>query len=176
MSRIGQKFIQIPSNVKISISENILTAEGNLGILSIPFFKVVQISVIKNRLIITTNENIKKIKAYHGLIRSLIKNIIVGVSEGFIKILIAEGVGYKFQINNNQLILNMGYTHPIFFNIPNDIKLFVDNLTKLTIKGINKENVGLFADKIRAVRPPEPYKGKGIKYENEQIKRKVGKK
>lgn len=107
--------------------------------------------------------------------RALIQNMIIGVNDLFTKVLIAEGVGYKFQIDKNSLVLNMGYSHPIEFAIPTDLKIKLESPTKIAISGIDKEQVGFLAAKIRAVRPPEPYKGKGIMYEGEKILRKAGK-
>ena len=128
----------------------------------------------KTLKIICTNET-KACRSYHGLIRALVQNMITGVSEKFTKILVAEGIGYKFGIDKNNLILNMGYTHPIEFSIPNDLQIQTESPTRLSISGIDKEKVGFLASKIREVRPPEPYKGKGIRYEGEKILRKAGK-
>ena len=113
--------------------------------------------------------------AYHGLTRALIQNMIIGVNAKFSKILVAEGVGYKFQLDKQRLILNMGYTHPIEFIIPSDLEIKAESPTKIIISGIDKEKVGFLAAKIREIRPPEPYKGKGIMYEGEKILRKAGK-
>lgn len=175
MSRVGNKLIRIPQTVKIYINNNNLSIEGNLGRLEFSFFNIVQVTQIKNILIINRVEETVKAKAYHGLCRAIIQNMILGVTQGFTKILIVEGVGYKFQNQENNLILHMGYTHPVIFAIPKGISILIENLTKITIKGLNKEHVGLFADKIRAVRPPEPYKGKGIRYDSEFIIKKAGK-
>jgi large subunit ribosomal protein L6 len=176
MSRIGKKLIKIPSNVKIIFDNNYIKVEGQFGKIEKKVLDCVKFNYINSNLLITRINDTKEIKAYHGLYRALVQNMIIGVDKLFTKILITEGVGYKFQFENNVLILHMGYTHPVKFEIPNGIDIKLESLTKLVIKGVDKEIVGLFAAKIRDIRPPEPYKGKGILYENEKIRRKVGKK
>jgi large subunit ribosomal protein L6 len=117
----------------------------------------------------------KEFKSYYGLVRALLANMVLGVCKPYVKILVLEGVGYKFNLSSTQLTLHIGYTHLISFKIPETLSLKMDSATKLVISGINKELVGYFASKIRILRIPEPYKGKGILYENEKIRRKVGK-
>ena len=129
----------------------------------------------ENKLNIIKLNDTKESRAYHGLTRALIQNMIIGVNTKFSKILVAEGVGYKFQLDKQRLILNMGYTHPIEFIIPSDLEIKAESPTKIIISGIDKEKVGFLAAKIREIRPPEPYKGKGIMYEGEKILRKAGK-
>ena len=175
MSRIGKKPISIPQNVTVKIDNNIVTVSGNYGSLTHSFSNLVSFLINEKELNIFRINDEKYTKSYHGLTRALIQNMVEGVSKQFIKILIAEGVGYKFQIEKNNLILNMGYTHPINFSIPEDIKIKLESPTKIKLEGISKENIGLFASKIRSIRPPEPYKGKGIRYEGEVIIRKAGK-
>jgi len=176
MSRIGKKTIKIPSDVFLNIFENNIIVEGKFGQLSKKFLPYVIFKKEKDELNIIRINDSKEAKAYHGLCRTLISNMIIGVSQLFTKILIAEGIGYKFSLDENFLTLSMGYTHPIKFNLIPNIKISLDSTTKITIQGFDKELVGLLASKIRNVRPPEPYKGKGIFYLNEKIKRKTGKK
>lgn len=175
MSRIGKKIITIPKNVSIDIKQNIVLVKGKHGSLDLPFQQIVEISINENQISVQRINDEKQSRAYHGLIRALLQNMILGVSQQFSKTLIAEGVGYKFQLEKKVLILNMGYTHPIKFEIPEDISIKIETPTKIIITGINKEKVGFWAAKIRNVKPPEPYKGKGILYEGEKIIRKAGK-
>jgi large subunit ribosomal protein L6 len=175
MSRIGKKIITIPKNVSIDIEQNIVLVKGKHGSLDLPFQQIVEISINENQISVQRINDEKQSRAYHGLIRALLQNMILGVSQQFSKTLIAEGVGYKFQLEKKVLILNMGYTHPIKFEIPEDISIKIETPTKIIITGINKEKVGFWAAKIRNVKPPEPYKGKGILYEGEKIIRKAGK-
>lgn len=176
MSRIGKKVINIPVDVLINISNNKILVQGKFGKLEKTFLPYVFFEKNDNELTILRVNDSKEAKSYHGLCRTLVNNMVCGVSELFTKILVAEGIGYKFILDKNFLILNMGYTHPVKFPVTSNIKYFLDSPTKLTIQGIDKELVGLTASKIRKVKPPEPYKGKGILYLNEKIKRKTGKK
>lgn len=175
MSRIGKKIITIPKDVSVDIEQNIVLIKGKHGSLDLPFQQIVEISINENQISVQRINDEKQSRAYHGLIRALLQNMILGVSQQFSKTLIAEGVGYKFQLEKKVLILNMGYTHPIKFEIPEDISIKIETPTKIIITGINKEKVGFWAAKIRDVKPPEPYKGKGILYEGEKIIRKAGK-
>lgn len=175
MSRIGKKVLLIPNGVDILIKEKTIVIKGQKGELSHNFKDSVSFFFEKNQLFVNRYDEKKETKAYHGLIRSLIYNMILGVTETFSKTLILEGVGYKFQLDKNILFLNIGFSHQIFFQIPSTINLKIESPTRLQISGIDKAEVGLFAAKIRDIKPPEPYKGKGIKYENEKILRKTGK-
>lgn len=175
MSRIGKKKIIIPKNVSILLEKEKIVTQGEHGKLERSFNNFVSLEVIENNLQVNRLNETKECRSYHGLMRSLIQNMITGVSQKFKKILIAEGVGYKFQLDKKELNLNMGYTHPIQFTIPDDLFIQLESPTRLVITGIDKEKVGFLAAKIRAVRPPEPYKGKGIMYEGEKIIRKAGK-
>jgi large subunit ribosomal protein L6 len=175
MSRIGKKEIVIPENTTISIEKDILFIKGKYGTLSEFILSGINIKINDQKILIKRIDDQKKSRAFHGLMRTLVQNMVIGVNEKFTKTLLVEGVGYKFQLANNFINLNMGYSHIISFNIPEDINIKLDSPTKIIISSINKQKVGLFASKIRDVRPPEPYKGKGIKYEGEIIKRKVGK-
>lgn len=175
MSRIGKKAIDIPESVFITKEENKIIVKGKYGILEQAFLNTLTIVIEEQKIIITRQDDTKKSKEYHGLIRALIQNMVQGVNEKFAKVLIAEGVGYKFQIEKESLFVNVGFTHPIKFLVPLDLNLKLESPTKLVISGVNKEKVGFLAAIIRDTRPPEPYKGKGILYEGEKIIRKAGK-
>lgn len=176
MSRIGKKIIKIPSTVKLEFFNNNLKVEGKYGIIEKNFLNYISFLRKEDQLIINCINDTKKAKSYHGLSRALIQNIIIGVDQLFTKILILEGVGYKFQLDENFLILNIGYTHPVKIKLTSNIKIKLETSTKIIIQGIDKEYVGLFAAKIKNMKLPEPYKGKGILYEGEIIRRKSGKK
>lgn len=175
MSRIGKKEIIIPDSIEVKINQSNIHVKGSKGELCYELPKSISIKQQKNQLQLTKNDDTKKTRKLYGLSRSIINNMVLGVSEGFEKKLVIQGVGYRSQIENNNLILNVGYSHPVCIEPPNGISIKVDNNTNISISGINKERVGQIAATIRNVRPPEPYKGKGIKYENEIIRRKVGK-
>ena len=175
MSRIGKKAIEIPKNVSIQLEQEKIVVKGKNGILEKSFTNTVNIEINEDKIIITRFNDTKASKTYHGLIRALVQNMVIGVDQKFSKILVAEGIGYKFQVDKKSLILSVGFTHPAEFLIPEDLAIKVESPTKIVISGIDKEKVGFLAAKIRDTRPPEPYKGKGIMYENEKIIRKAGK-
>ena len=175
MSRIGKKPIDIPSAVTILLDKEKIITSGKFGSLERSFSNLIQIEQKDNKLNVLRANDTKECKAYHGLARALVQNMINGVNEKFSKLLIAEGIGYKFQLDKNKLILNMGYTHPVEFLIPDDLTIKLESPTRILISGIDKEKVGFLAAKVREVRPPEPYKGKGIMYDGEKIIRKAGK-
>lgn len=175
MSRIGKKEIIIPKNVLVSLENDKLVVKGKYGLLEQLLFKEIQVLIKEEQIIVSKKEDTKKARALHGLLRALIQNMILGVSNKFSKTLSAEGVGYKFQQDKKALILTMGYSQPIEFIVPDNLAIKLESPTKLLIEGIEKQKVGLFASQIRAVRPPEPYKGKGIRYEGEILLRKTGK-
>jgi large subunit ribosomal protein L6 len=175
MSRIGKKIIHIPKDVSLTLEKEKIIAKGKHGTLERSFNNFINLEQEGQTLEVKRLSETKEARSYHGLMRALIQNMIIGVNGLFTKVLIAEGVGYKFQLNKNTLVLNMGYSHPIEFIIPTDLTVKSESPTKIIISGIDKENVGFLAAKIRGVRPPEPYKGKGIKYEDEKIRRKAGK-
>lgn len=175
MSRIGKKEIFIPSSIKTNIDNSTISVQGPKGKLSYTISESIKIEQINNKLKLTKKYNDKKTQAIYGLSRSIVNNMVVGVSKGFEKKLTINGVGYRSQVNNKTLILNVGYSHPVEINPPENIEIKVENNTDIFITGIDKETVGQIAAKIRSIRPPEPYKGKGIKYINENIKRKIGK-
>lgn len=177
MSKIGKKIIKILSDISIDINNenNTVTVEGKYGKLSKTFLKIVTFEKRGDELSVILKESTKFGKSYHGLSRSLVQNMVSGVSNQITKYLIAEGVGYKFNVEKTCLNLNMGFTHSVQFQIPPNLSIKQILPTKIQISGIDKEQVGLYASQIRAVRPPEPYKGKGILYDKEVIRRKIGK-
>nr|YP_009395433.1 ribosomal protein L6 [Polysiphonia infestans]ARW64413.1 ribosomal protein L6 [Polysiphonia infestans] len=175
MSRIGKKEVRIPKNTEIRINQSVIKMIGVKGEISYNIPKEINVSQKENKLVVTKNSKTKQAQALHGLSRSIINNMSIGVSEGFSKKLIIQGVGYRSQMDGKTLILNLGYSHAIRIQSPENITINVDKNTHITISGINKEKVGQVAATIRSTRPPEPYKGKGIRYEHENIRRKVGK-
>jgi large subunit ribosomal protein L6 len=175
MSRVGKKIISIPKDVTVTSPENILTVQGKHGSLEREIKDLVDVTIDDSQLSFKRNNEEKATKAYHGLIRALTQNMVTGVSELFSKTLVAEGVGYKFQVDAKKVILSAGFSHTIDLIIPPELKVKAEGATKIIITGIDRELVGFFASKIREKRPPEPYKGKGIMYEGERILRKAGK-
>jgi large subunit ribosomal protein L6 len=175
MSRIGKKAIDIPKDVSVTIDEEKITVKGKHGTLERLLITNINYKLENNQIVVTRIDDTKKSRELHGLIRALIQNMVSGVSEKFSKTLIAEGVGYKFQLEKNNLILNVGFTHPVQFVIPSDLTIKLESPTKILISGVDKEKVGFLAAKVRDIRPPEPYKGKGILYDGEKIIRKAGK-
>nr|WGH13785.1 ribosomal protein L6 [Lophurella pseudocorticata] len=175
MSRIGKKEIIIPDNIQVTLNNCQILVKGTKGELSYNISELIEIEATKSRIKLTKKNCTQKAQAIHGLSRSIINNMIIGVSQGFEKKLIIQGVGYRSQMEGKNLILNMGYSHPVKIEPPQDISIKVENNTNIFISGINKETVGQITARIRSVKPPEPYKGKGIRYENEVVKRKVGK-
>jgi large subunit ribosomal protein L6 len=175
MSRIGKKAIDIPKDVSVTIDEEKITVKGKHGTLERLLITNINYKLENNQIVVTRIDDTKKSRELHGLIRALIQNMVSGVSEKFSKTLIAEGVGYKFQLEKNNLILNVGFTHPVQFVIPSDLTIKLESPTKILISGVDKEKVGFLAAKVRDMRPPEPYKGKGILYDGEKIIRKAGK-
>nr|YP_010336565.1 ribosomal protein L6 [Rhodospora sordida]UNJ14971.1 ribosomal protein L6 [Rhodospora sordida] len=175
MSRIGKKNILVPKEIEIQINKQEITVKGPKGELKQTISPLIEIFQEEQQIIIHKKNASRQAQQLFGLSRTLINNLIVGVSEGFSKKLEISGVGYRSQMEGNDLILNMGYSHPVRIIPPHGISISVNKNTTIIISGINKENVGQIAANIRNVRPPEPYKGKGIRYENEIVKRKVGK-
>lgn len=175
MSRIGKKPIQIPDGVQVSVDNNRVTVKGPKGELTRQFHPDMKITVSENQLTVERPSDQKEHKALHGTTRSLIANMVEGVSRGFEKSLELVGVGYRAQKSGNKLVLNVGYSHPVEIVPEAGVEIEVPSQTKITVKGIDKERVGAVAANIRAVREPEPYKGKGIRYEGEHVRRKEGK-
>ncbi|KXB56644.1 50S ribosomal protein L6 [Gemelliphila asaccharolytica] len=175
MSRIGNKVITIPKGVEVKIDNNFATVKGPKGELKQQFSDELTFSVEGNEVKVVRPSDSKKHKTIHGTARALLANMVTGVSEGFKKELELVGVGYRAQMQGKKLVLSVGYSHPVEFTEIEGIKLSVEANTKVKIEGIDKELVGQYAAKVRAVRPPEPYKGKGIRYAGEYIRRKEGK-
>ena len=175
MSRIGKLPINIPKDVDINYTNSEITVKGKFGTLQKKVPDVIDINQTDDQLKVSLKEETKKIKALHGLYRTLINNMIIGVSEQFDLTLILKGVGYRGVVQGKELVLNLGYSHPVKIQIPEDISVEVVQNTTLNLKSCNKELLGLFLANIRAWRQPEPYKGKGILYKDEQIIRKAGK-
>ncbi len=175
MSRIGKQPIEIPADVKVSIDNLNVTVTGPKGKLSRTLLDTVSVDLNDKSIIVTRVDDSIKARAAHGLSRTLINNMVTGVTKGFERALEINGVGYRAEIKGDVLNLSLGYSHPINFQLPNGITVDVDKMTKLLVKGIDKELVGQTAAKIRDFRSPEPYKGKGVKYADETILRKAGK-
>ena len=176
MSRIGNKVVDIPGGVKVNISnDGAVAVEGPKGKLNWQLPRDIKASVADNKISVVRGAETRSVKALHGLSRSLVNNMIEGVSTGFTKDLIIEGVGFKAAVQGTNLNLSLGFSHPILFPIPQGIKVVVTENTKLSISGIDKKVVGQVAADIRRYYPPEPYKGKGVRYVGEVIRRKEGK-
>ena len=175
MSRIGKKPIDIPSGVEVKIDGNLVTAKGPKGTESVEFRDEVKVSIKDNQVIVEQNSDDRKANALHGLYRTLIANAITGVSQGFVRKLEIVGVGYRAAMEGSKLNMALGYSHPVIVEPPAGITFAVEANTKITVSGTNKQTVGDIAAIIRGKRPPEVYKGKGVKYEGEYIRRKAGK-
>ena len=175
MSRIGKKPIDIPAGVKVSVSGDTVAVEGKGGKLSIALPPHVAVEVKENQVLVSQTDEVREAGAMHGLARSLINNMVIGVSVGFKKELSIVGVGYKATLAGNKLTLNLGFSHPIVYQLPDGVKLTVEEGTKMVVSGCDKQLVGETAAQIRRFRPPEPYKGKGIRYVDERIIIKEGK-
>ena len=176
MSRIGKLPIVIPEGVKVELTgDNNLTIEGPKGKLTRVLSKDMNIAQEDGRIVVRRPSDLKRFKAMHGLTRTLINNMIVGVTAGYVKRLEIVGTGYRVAKTGNKLTLNLGYSHPVEMIDPEGLTSEVEGNNRIVITGIDKEKVGQYAANIRAKRPPEPYKGKGVKYENERIRRKAGK-
>lgn len=176
MSRIGRMPIPVPAGVSVNIEGHRVTVKGPKGELSRSFDQDMSITLRDNQIIITRPTDSKRHKALHGLTRALLANMVTGVSQGFQKTLEVEGVGYRAEMQGDKLVLSVGYSHPVLIEPPPGISFSVEKgYRSFTVEGIDKELVGEVAAKIRAVRKPEPYKGKGIRYLGERVRRKAGK-
>jgi len=175
MSRIGKLPIEIPQGVKVSIADTIVKVDGPKGSLSRKIMDVVTVDISGNLVTVSRSDDSIKSRSAHGLTRTLLNNMVIGVTKGFETALEINGVGYRAEAKGDVLNLSLGYSHPINYKLPKGVTVEVDKMTKLLVKGIDKELVGETAAKIRSFREPEPYKGKGIKYANETILRKAGK-
>ena len=176
MSRVGSKEIMIPDTVKVNMQDGIFMAEGPMGKLKSPLNEDIEVNIEENIIKMKPKSENKSLLPFWGLQRNIVSNIIVGVSEGFSKKLEMNGVGYRATLKGKVLELMLGFSHPINYDIPDDISVSVDKQNNIEIKGPNKQLVGQTAAEIRSFRGPEPYKGKGIKYADEYINRKEGKK
>ncbi|MAV92921.1 MAG: 50S ribosomal protein L6 [Candidatus Marinimicrobia bacterium] len=175
MSNIGKQPISLPDSVKISISGNLVEVKGQLGELTLNYDSRIDILSKDDSVVVTRKSNDRKDKELHGLYRALIQNMVTGVSIGFEKKLLLVGVGYTAEKKGDLLLINVGFSHPIYFQIPEGLNVTTPDQTTIVIKGHHKQNVGDFTAKIRSMRKPEPYKGKGIKYSDEVVRRKAGK-
>ena len=176
MSRVGKKPIEVPAGVTVTVDENnAVVVKGPKGELTNTFNKDIKIEQNDNIITLTRPSESKEHRTIHGTTRALLANMVTGVSEGFTRGLELVGVGYRAQLQGKKLVLNVGYSHPVEFEAEEGVEIEVPSNTKIIVKGINKEKVGALASNIRQVRPPEPYKGKGIRYEGEYVRRKEGK-
>lgn len=175
MSRIGRLPISLPSTVQVSVSDGSVEVQGPKGKLALQVHPTIRVGVKEGKVVCERPTDQKSHRALHGLTRALLANMIRGVTEGFRKKLELVGVGYRAQVQGQVLTLTLGYANPVVYVLPPDIHATVEQQTMITISGINKQRVGAVAAKIRSFRPPEPYRGKGIKYADERIRRKAGK-
>jgi len=176
MSRIGKYPVRIPSGVEVLLSDQTLTAKGRLGTLNLVVSSEVDASIVDGAVTIAPKSETKQSRAMWGTTRALVNNMVTGVSTGFSVNLEITGVGYRAQIQGNTLNLQLGYSHDIPFPIPGDVRITCERPTVITVSGADRQRVGQIAADIRAYRPPEPYKGKGIRYATENVRRKEGKK
>jgi len=175
MSRIGKLPISIPENVDINYNESEIIVKGKFGTLQTKIPDIINITQNDGTLKVGLKEEAQNVRALHGLYRTLINNMVIGVSKQFDLTLVLKGVGYRAAVQGNEIVLSLGYSHPVKMEIPKDVSVEVVQNTTINLKSCDKELLGLFASKIRAWRKPEPYKGKGILYKGEQIIRKAGK-
>ena len=176
MSRIGKRELVIPSGVTVTINDNTVSVKGPKGELSYNKADIITVEEVEGKIITKRPNDNKITKQLHGTTNALIKNMLIGVTEGYQKGLEAVGVGYRFQVQGNKININAGFSHPVVVEVPADLKAEQVSNTEITISGIDKQKVTEFAANVRAIRKPEPYKGKGIRYKGEHIRRKEGKK
>ncbi|MBT3274159.1 MAG: 50S ribosomal protein L6 [Spirochaetales bacterium] len=175
MSRIGKLPIELPQGVSLKVDGNVVTVEGPKGKLEQKIRHEVTVSVEENRIVVRRLNESKLARSFHGLYRKLISNMVVGVTTGFSKSLVIIGVGYRVEMKGENLFFNLGYSNPIEFPLEEGLAVAIDGNNKLTISGMDNQQVGQICAEIRSLRPPEPYKGKGVRYENEYVRRKIGK-
>lgn len=175
MSRVGKKPVQIPEKTNVKFENGVLTVQGAKGTLTRAIHPAVDLKIREGALDVIASEDKRTSRALQGLTRSLIANMITGVNKGFERTLIINGIGYRAELQGGAVILNVGYSIPVKFNLPEGISASVERNTTIKLSGIDKEKLGLAAAAIRKIRPPEPYKGKGVKYAREHIQRKAGK-
>lgn len=175
MSRIGKQPIPVPAGVKVDIKGQRVAVTGTKGKLELEVRPEIEVVLQDNEIVVNAREEGTKVNAFRGLFRSLVNNMVIGVVEGFSKALVIEGVGYKASLAGSTLTLNVGYSNPVEFKLPKDVSAKLEGANKIILESIDKELLGLTAAQIRSVKKPEPYKGKGIRYEDEHIVRKAGK-
>lgn len=176
MSRIGKRELVIPAGVTVTVENNTVTVKGPKGELKLEKADIINVKEVEGKIITERPNDNKVTKQLHGTTNALVKNMIVGVTEGYTKGLEAVGVGYRFQVQGNKINVSAGFSHPVVVEVPADLKVEQVNNTEITISGIDKQKVTEFAANIRSIREPEPYKGKGIRYKGEYVRRKEGKK
>src|SRR3954453_13257513 len=175
MSRIGRSPVEVPDKVEIDVSGQTVRVKGPKGELAVPVGQGVEVRQENGSIVVERASDAPEHRAMHGLTRSLIQNAVTGVTDGFTKTLVIQGVGYRGSLQGRDINLQVGYSHPVTINPREGIDFEMPNATTIVVRGIDKQRVGQMAAEIRKVRPPEPYKGKGIRYSDEQIRRKVGK-
>lgn len=175
MSRVGKNPVPIPPAVTVQVAGDTVTVQGPKGTLARRFHPYVSVAVADGQAVVTRKGESQFHRSLHGLTRALVQNMVVGVTQGYERALSIVGVGYKAELSGKRLALALGYSHPILFKPPEGITLAVTDQTRIVVRGIDKELVGEVAAKLRALRPPEPYKGKGIRYADEEVRRKAGK-
>ena len=175
MSKIGKLPVAVPASVTVTCSDGLVSVKGPKGELSQKISNTIKVEVKDGEVVLTTLDDSKQTNAFHGLYRNLIHNMVVGVTTGFSKSLVITGVGYRAEVQGKILMLNLGYSNDFFATIPDGLTVTADAQGKVTVSGIDKQQVGEFCSQIRKLRKPEPYKGKGVRYETEVIRRKVGK-
>ena len=175
MSRIGKQPVPVPPKVKVELKGRTVFVEGPKGRLNLELPRRTDLKVEGGNVLLTRNGEDAQARALHGLSRALVHNMVKGVSEGFVKKLEIHGVGFKAAVQGNTVTLSLGYSHPVVYELPDQVKVTVEDNTKLTIEGPDKQSVGLVASELRSFYPPEPYKGKGVRYVGERIIRKEGK-
>lgn len=176
MSRIGKRELVIPQGVTVTIDNNTITVKGPKGELNYTFSNLINVKEVEGKIIVERPNDQKTVKQLHGTTNALINNMMEGVSKGFEKGLEIVGVGYRFQVQGNKINVGAGFSHPVVVDVPAGLTVEQVNTTEITIKGIDKQKVAQFAAEIRSIREPEPYKGKGIRYKDEHVRRKEGKK
>jgi len=175
MSRVGKKPISVPGKTKITYKDRVITVQGEKGTLTRTINPHMDLEIDKDVIKVSMQQETKSNRALQGLTRSLVANMVIGVNKGFEKVLEINGIGYRASLSGNTIVLNLGFSHPINFELPDGIAAKVDKKNTVTLSGIDKELLGQTAASIRSLRPPEPYKGKGIKYADEYVQRKAGK-
>ena len=174
MSRVGVVPVAVPSGVKVQAEGKVLDASGPKGSLQLRTTGNISVTVEDSQVTVTRGDNAQRTKALHGLYRKLIANMVTGVSTGFSKVLVINGVGYRAEVKGNTLVLNLGYSNPVEYAIRDGVTVEAATGTRLVVSGADRQVVGQVAAEIRGFRPPEPYKGKGVRYENEHVRRKAG--